>query len=952
MQLITKIFLFILSSLCLFFLVFFTFIVPSMDSTINVNYEYTNTGTYLIEWESTNYKIIPIDKNSENSTWMKMYNISLWNNIFFTNGNIEQKWDNEIHLWEWTYYFDINSLDFNNYIHIEGARISSHGPWDYIVNVKNKIRNSIFSISSKIELNLYNPALTTEEGTLLDIYPNMYAMYDPQLNTQIINADLLRIQNVQDLGMINSPLYKESPDVSWNINYELHDEVKKYVFLENENNYNFIKKIFNFNKFQEKTYKTKFIKLTQNNFYNFPGEKYIIKYYTYFQNEEKKKVYYKNIILKELVSIINSKNNIDSKKIDIIIENITLLKENHPDDYKLIRKTINHYYENILYSQYSSPSLLVQFSKLNQKLNEENEEFNYISLLALRNIYTRYHNGNSSDFHKLLNGFIDQHKIEMNMSIYDENHRVHNYFLFFLKNILVADFSKVEDHNDIVLLFQKYLDIQNVFLEKWDDVTKKTALFDNATLLKVFVNITKLNFFEEKLDEKGLLIPLKPARITQSNYNILYNNLNQLLDFHKQYQYFIDNSDNRKDKILSLSYKKYSSDLKEYFLALNDYNQYILQYDTAAINPDFQDNKIEGLQKDDAVKYLEQFIWVSSFNTIIEVRDYGYCIQPIKENDIAVKNPKDWYCFKVENLIISWFNFKFILNTSDNNTISYLSYTDVEGNTIQIGTNYVMDHIQEDMLRKYASVQSKEKDKYDFSKFFINTFISKENFVKDPWDNNTIILNEFIPPNSSNDSLPVRKLKQALLGKNSYLEKIRSILPISYDYLIITRENNEYIVNVFPISFNITISNNVSTNIFKWKFSWIYSYWNEDAENIFENVSLLINDTKKVGDEFLLNKTPINIEGKFMTKDINTVLNKTLFSYKKIEDIYLKLYEKYPNQTITITYKLEQNKVDFNISNGYNYMYNMESQVEIYKNKNKLLSITYTKLKNYLDTLP
>ena len=88
-------------------------------------------------------------------------------------------------------------------------------------------------------------------------------------------------------------------------------------------------------------------------------------------------------------------------------------------------------------------------------------------------------------------------------------------------------------------------------------------------------------------------------------------------------------------------------------MALNDYNQYILQYDTAAINPDFQDNKIEGLQKDDAVKYLEQFIWVSSFNTIIEVRDYGYCIQPIKENDIAVKNPKDWYCFKVENLKIN-----------------------------------------------------------------------------------------------------------------------------------------------------------------------------------------------------------------------------------------------------------------------------------------------------------
>jgi hypothetical protein len=52
------------------------------------------------------------------------------------------------------------------------------------------------------------------------------------------------------------------------------------------------------------------------------------------------------------------------------------------------------------------------------------------------------------------------------MSIYDENHRIHNYFLFYLKNILVADFSKVKDHNDIITLFNKYTNIKSVFIEK------------------------------------------------------------------------------------------------------------------------------------------------------------------------------------------------------------------------------------------------------------------------------------------------------------------------------------------------------------------------------------------------------------------------------------------------------------------------------------------------------
>jgi hypothetical protein len=100
------------------------------------------------------------------------------------------------------------------------------------------------------------------------------------------------------------------------------------------------------------------------------------------------------------------------------------------------------------------------------KINNIDNQYKYPSLITLRDIYEKYHNLDTKKFHKDLNIFINQHEIEMNMSIYDENHRIHNYFLFFLQNILIADFSTTDDHNTLITLFTKYLEIKNIFIEK------------------------------------------------------------------------------------------------------------------------------------------------------------------------------------------------------------------------------------------------------------------------------------------------------------------------------------------------------------------------------------------------------------------------------------------------------------------------------------------------------
>ena len=150
----------------------------------------------------------------------------------------------------------------------------------------------------------------------------------------------------------------------------------------------------------------------------------------------------------------------------------------------------------------------------------------------------------------------------------------------------------------------------------------------------------KISFFQDER-ENDLLI-LKPTpKITQKNYEILKLNLELLLDFKQEYKHLIINSKNRKDIILNLSYIKYNKQLWEYFAALNDYNRYELNHSKIIVDlpPVVDENQLTKIKADD---YLQQFVGVNSPDTIINVRNYAYCLS----NDESTIIKWDEYCMK------------------------------------------------------------------------------------------------------------------------------------------------------------------------------------------------------------------------------------------------------------------------------------------------------------------
>jgi hypothetical protein len=262
-----------------------------------------------------------------------------------------------------------------------------------------------------------------------------------------------------------------------------------------------------------------------------------------------------------------------------------------------------------------------------------------------------------------------------------------------------------------------------------------------------------------------------------------------------------------------------------------------------------------------------------------------------------------------------------------------------------------MDQLKDDMFIQYQRSQSSNKDQYDFSKFFSNNFINKNWTSKKNNPNVVEKIDPFTPPKSS-DSFQIRKLKTTLLWKNGYLEKIRDLLPILYDYLIVVRENDEYNISIFPTNFELSIKGQSVTNKFYWKFQWTYSYGTNVSNNTFKNSSILIYDrNNRINSTFLLNETAINLNWEYPILNTEEILTKLLFPYGKIENIYNTIFDKFPVNDFTITYDIKDNIITYDTKKSYLFVYNMEWLVDIYKNNTKIDSITYNKLSTYLKTL-
>jgi hypothetical protein len=108
-------------------------------------------------------------------------------------------------------------------------------------------------------------------------------------------------------------------------------------------------------------------------FLTFPGEIYIQKYFSLFVNEAKQKTYYKNIILRNIITLFHEEQE-STAKINFIQENIKTLEQIDLDEAKKMKQIIYFYYLNNLKIKNSSIITAMNFSHLIQKIENNSKE--------------------------------------------------------------------------------------------------------------------------------------------------------------------------------------------------------------------------------------------------------------------------------------------------------------------------------------------------------------------------------------------------------------------------------------------------------------------------------------------------------------------------------------------------------------------------------------------------
>lgn len=893
-------------------LIYITYLTSSISDNNQPFYEEIKTGTSVVE--------------NLGSEWFNINYIGLSNNI------VSIKWDYDIEndiikLNNWLYIFDFREIYKSFTIQWKWFEIENLWPWIFVINSINKNQIKVFSISSIVNVNFTN----TKKETNAILYPNMFVNIYPSKNSNIAWADYLKIEQLNELSFFNNKITE---------NWELNNSILNYLWWNDEEVKNKLTQYFNYLEDEYKKSTNKFELLKSSNVLSLPWEDKIIKYLDIFINPNKKSIYIKNNIIKDLISIIDNDNDAINK-INSINNNIAELKKIDNTSYENIRKIIDYYYHNAIQSN----------SNFTNKLNFTNLRYGKTNIfnkssINIEKAFFDYNFTNKENYYKEIANFkvwyFKELNIDKNISDYKENI---DYLFFFLREIITS-YKYDNEISNFLLILNDYndtsklsIDVNTIKFKKQEinitelNNTKRTIIFENSEILSKTISIIE-QFFEEKRDKNDLLILNQNYIISKEDLNLLKTNIEKIFELFYKNEKVLTKKDNIQVKLYEIKQRK----INEYLDALTNYKEYLVNYNKSKleiINADslWKINNEIVLSKDYVVDFLSTFNWISKNNIDIKIMDYIYCKNPIEENEnLEIKTP---YCYKIDNLIINSKNISLLLNPYESNKIYEIKINNVENNW-----SYKLDEIKMDLDEKNKS-STEDKFEYDFNNFLL---ITLWNIKVDNNDGENIVINE----ESIEESETVQYLKRNKLFWIEWeFNIVKWFLDISYNDVIVKEVWNYYDITINSVSFSTEIETNWKKESYSWEFNSKYDFTNKHS---FINPYIKILDEKNKTDILFGNYIYINWEYKIETvkEDFKNIfynfstLENTLKTINKVNwETKIKINYDKTNNYFTVESDINWYKLSIKIKDNYieNVIYNWNNLINNKINYNSLYNI-------------
>lgn len=892
-----KIIVYVVWSFILAILILKTFFTPNLFFTENLNFwdnfiwykSFVFEKDWIIE-----KKINDIDNEVLFVKTVLSNKFNLLDNIYYfsdnyENADISDNWKNiEIKLSEWLFLLDLNNIDYNYSIIFKWFNIIPESFGKIFIDTRDSKQIIIFSLDWVYNVNLID-TITNKPVTNLYLYPHMYSIWNVSRIKTLKNADLFRLSKIFNIWYNNKELIiwdKINNDFINNI-WSISEDSERKNFLLNVLNLIYI----NYNKSVEIN-KT----LNNNNIWNVSWFDYIEKYFNYFQNDEKKIIFYKNLILKEINNLFKWTDKTEDIKLSII-DNLNELESLSIKDSNEIKLIIDWYFK-VLTSNNDIENFNIKedFSLLINKI-KNNSSINNKSYLYLNSLFYSY-NISSSDinYKEYLNNFIDifyndiwidrinnltdkteSLSIKENkLSNKDNILKNLNYLSFLLFNIIKSDFNFSENISDNNKLIKNYFLINELLLKNsWNDL-KITYLYDYSVLLDIILNWYYTNFFEKQRDEKWLLLLWSNINFDKKEVENTLLKIDYLLSYISNNKNLLDLRLNRNKLIINANEDKVSlyNELKS---AYTDYEQYKIDYDiwklklidtdSVTINSDFS------LSKEKILEYLKTFNWLYLNNLKIEI--------------------KDNYYYSISDIVLNWEVMSFDLYPEDWKRITNIYLPDENWIKSKIKFSYRLDEIKLERDEKIKEEDDKDKkEEFNFKSFFINTFHKTTNVWTVEYVENT--------SNEKEDRWIVILKKDKLLWEQWDFINVKEIINIMYDNINVIDKNWDYFINIVNATLKLKDNNSNSPLLYDFNSEYIFSNINHS----FKNIELIPYDIPSWRDRkvyFLWEDTRLFIKWSYNILDIENFLNSNFWNLELTNKIATVIWIKnqilefYPN---------------------------------------------------------
>lgn len=878
-----------ITSIILFFLsifLYFLSFLPNETKSLENNF-FTKKESWIYElslsWKSNN-----VTQNDIKTNVYYKEQLTSFDTIYFKLKSKDAykktiNWNNiDIDIKEGIFFLNIPDIINNYSIKSDSFIIEPKWTWRFYVDNRDNKSIKILSVDWILDLELINLE-NSQKVTSIRLYPHMYFSFNANRNKLVKNADLLR------LSMIFNVSYYENIFLSWNI----ENFISLFYKDDDKEARDFYKNVLDLSVNSENNKFTSVRDFILENDYNLPWSLYLTKYFKFLLNDTKKVVYYQNNILNNLNKLVftSSENEINS-----LVQNIKIdlddLKKLDSDWYSEVVKVIYHYYDWLLntndikiidniyalaninsyiensvikVSNVKSSLLLNKLYKIIEEWDKEKVKINFVLLDYLDS----YFREKSIKVDENTNSLIFKNKWNIITEL--------DYLSFFIKNVLLvdSDFSTLKDAKDTLSLLKNYFSINNSLLLATDN-KKESLIIEYYTLLNKLLNEIKDNYFEDNLDDRGLLILKNENKILPNEELVKLDKVLKLFfEFHTKNKSYISTKNLVYNKLYVSAEEKYN----KYFLALSNYPTYVLTYDktknTLLTSNTVLDTVEEiELSEKNINNFLWQFNWIDTSNTKINIINNDY--------------------YKIENLNINWNNFSFQIYPKNWNRID-----NIYKNWESLKESYEFDSLKEDLEMLYSNALVEDKPKYDYKNFFLNTFTEKiqkssEEFV---YSSGTI---------QEDKSIVIFK-RDKLLWERWDFTILKWLLDIWYNNISVELDWNKYDIKVEWWKYIYSNDKNLI-----WDF---YSnYYFSSSDHYFDSIRIKlsnVNYNNKL--TWIFSDNYINIDESINVLDFKDTFPKIIDTILGTKEVYTIINDTFILKDLKISYK--ESNISYNFSN-------------------------------------